>query len=81
MFIKKFPVVILKEDYSFNKFKIMTYCSGRREEAILILTRKLQKIQLKPFYFNKLQYFCKKYDLTFLDKTYFNDMRNKLSLL
>ena len=81
MFIKKFPVIILKEDFSFNKFKKNLKCNGRREEAILILTRKLQKMQLKPFYFNKLQYFCKKYDLTFLDKTYFNDMRNKLSLL
>ena len=31
--------------------------------------------------FSKLQYFCKRYELTFLDKTYFNDIRNKLSLL
>ena len=81
VFVKKFPVTVLQEDFSFNKFKKNLKCNGRREETILILTRKLQKMQLKPFYFNKLQYFCKKYDLTFLDKTYFEDIRNKLSLL
>ena len=51
------------------------------EELNIILTSKLSKIQTKKFYFNKLHYFCKRYQLTFLDKTYFNDMRNKLSLL
>jgi len=81
VFSKKFPVIILQEACTFSSFKKRVKCDGYREEVCVVLTRKLKKNQSKSFYFNKLQYFCKKYELTFLDKTYFNDIRNKLSLL
>lgn len=81
VFSKKFPVIILQESYTFKDFKKKVKCDGYRDELCVRLMRKLNKNQSKSFYFNKLQYFCKRYDLTFLDKTYFEDMRNKLSLL
>ena len=81
VFSKKFPVLVLQEHCTFGNFKKKLKCDGHREELCVVLTQKLNKNQSKSFYFNKLQYFCKKYDLTFLDKTYFEDMRNKLSLL
>ena len=81
VFSKKFPVIILQEEYNFSEFKKKVKCNGYCEELRVILMRKLKKNQSKSFYFNKLQYFCKRYDLTFLDKTYFEDIRNKLSLL
>ncbi len=80
-FQKKFPVIILRENYSFKDFKKKCKCDGYQEEVQIILHRKLTRIQKSNFYFNKLHYFCKKYELTFLNKTYFEDIRNKLSLL
>ena len=81
VFIKKFPVIVLQESMSFKDFKRTLKCSGISEELNISLMRKLNKIQTNRFYFSKLQYFCKHYELTFLNKTYFNDIRNKLSLL
>ena len=81
LFIKKFPVIVLRESMSFKNFKKKLKCNGISEELNISLMRKLNKIQTNQFYFSKLHYFCKHYELTFLDKTYFNDIRNKLSLL
>jgi len=81
VFAKKFPVIIIREPLSFKEFKKTLKCDGVSTELIILLMRKLKKIQIGKFYFSKLQYFCKRYELTFLDKTYFNDIRNKLSLL
>ena len=80
-FEKKFPVLIIREMYSLKELKKKCKCDGYKEELSIILLRKLKKIQNTDYYFNKLHYFCKKYELTFLDKTYFEDIRNKLSLL
>tara|TARA_Y100001963_G_C6679600_1_gene399201 strand:- start:97 stop:639 length:543 start_codon:yes stop_codon:yes gene_type:complete len=80
-FRKKFPVIVIQQDFSVQELKKKMKCSGYAQEFILILMRRLKKIQNTTYYFNKLHYFCKKYDLTFLDKTYFEDIRNKLSLL
>jgi len=81
VFSKKFPVIIVREDFNFKNLKKNMKCDGYKEEFNLILMRKLKRIQNTNYYFNKLHYFCKRYDLTFLDKTYFEDIRNKLSLL
>ena len=81
VFLKNFPILIIQQGSTFNSFKNTLKCDGLREELAISLMRKLFKLQSKRFYFSKLQYFCKKYDLTFLDKTYFNDIRNKVSLL
>lgn len=81
VFLKNFPVLVIQDSITFNSFKNSLRCSGEKEELVVCLMHKLFKLQAKRFYFSKLQYFCKKYELTFLDKTYFNDMRNKLSLL
>ena len=81
IFIKKFPVIVLQEPVSFKEFKKKLKCNGISEEINISLKRKLNKLQTNRFYFSKLHYFCKHYELTFLDKTYFNDIRNKLSLL
>ena len=81
VFIKKFPVIVVHESLSFKDFKKKLKCEGIAAELVVSLMRKLTKIQTGKFYFSKLQYFCKRYELTFLDKTYFNDIRNKLSLL
>jgi hypothetical protein len=81
IFIKKFPVIALQQPVSFKEFKKNLKCNGVCEELNISLMRKLNKLQAKRFYFSKLHYFCKHYELTFLDKTYFNDIRNKLSLL
>ena len=80
-FEQKFPVLIVREDFSLKELKKKCKCDGFKEELQIILLRKLKKVQNTNFYFNKLHYFCKKYNLTFLDKTYFEDIRNKLSLL
>jgi len=80
-FEKKFPVLVIREDFTLKELKKKCKCEGYIEELHIILLRKLKKIQNNNFYFNKLHYFCKKYELTFLDKTYFEDIRNKLSLL
>ena len=80
-FLKNFPVLVIQNCNTINSYKKYLKCDGAREELIISLMRKLFKLQSKGFYFSKLQYVCKKYDLTFLDKTYFNDIRNKLSLL
>ena len=80
-FEKKFPVLVVREDFTLKELKKKCKCEGYIEELHIILLRKLKKIQNSDFYFNKLHYFCKKYELTFLDKTYFEDIRNKLSLL
>lgn len=79
-FAKKFPVLTLYRDQSMSYF-IENLSDGLSEELNVFLYNRLKKNQLKPFYFNKLHYFCKKYELTFLDKTYFIDIKNKLSLL
>jgi len=81
VFLKNFPVLVMQDNVTFNSFKNSLRCPGEREELAVYLMRELFKLQSRKFYFSKLQYFCKKYELTFLDKTYFNDMRNKLSLL
>ena len=80
-FEQKFPVLILREDYSLKNLKKRCKCEGTKDELSIILARKLKRIQNSNFHFSKLHYFCKKYELTFLDKTYFEDIRNKLSLL
>jgi hypothetical protein len=80
-FEKKFPVIVLRENYPLKVLKKKCKCEGTKEELYMILGRKLKKVQNSKFHFNKLHYFCKKYELTFLDKTYFEDIRNKLSLL
>ena len=80
-FLKNFPVLTLQESETFNKFKKRLNCDRTKEELTIQLMHKLFKLQSKRFYFSKLQYYCNKYDLTFLDKTYFNDIRNKVSLL
>ena len=80
-FFKNFPVLIIQQCITFNNFKINLKCDGSKEELAISLMRKLFKLQSKRFYFSKLHYFCRKYDLMFLDKTYFNDIRNKVSLL
>jgi len=81
IFLKNFPALMVQDNITFNKFKNSLKCQGKKEELAVYLMRELYKLQSKKFYFSKLQYFCKKYELTFLDKTYFNDIRNKLSLL
>ena len=81
VFIKKFPVIVIREPLSLKDFKKKLKCDGFAAELVVVLMRRLSKIQTGKFYFSKLQYFCKHYELTFLDKTYFNDIRNKLSLL
>jgi len=80
-FQNKFPALVLRENYSFKDLKKKCKCEGYREELQIVLQHKLTRIQKSNFYFNKLHYFCKKYELTFLNKTYFEDIRNKLSLL
>ena len=81
VFLKNFPILSLQDERSFYMFKNGLRCPGEKDELAVYLMRELFKLQSKKFYFSKLQYFCKKYKLTFLDKTYFDDVRNKLSLL
>jgi hypothetical protein len=81
VFLKNFPVLVIRDNITFNSFKNSLRCQGEREELAVRLMNELFKLQSKRFYFSKLQYLCNKYKLTFLDKTYFNDVRNKLSLL
>ena len=80
-FLKNFPVLTLQGDETFNKFKNNLSCDGSKEELSIRLMQDLIRLQSKKFYFSKLHYYCTKYELTFLDKTYFNDVRNKVSLL
>jgi len=54
--------------------------SGESIEFINILSAMIDKKESKTFTFERLKSFSKKWELTFLSKTYFNDVKTKLLL-
>lgn len=80
-FIKMFPVQNIVTTVSFNYFVKSLDDSGMREEITNIICSNQTKIARKNFYFSKIEKFCKKYELTFLDKKFFGDIKNKMLMI
>ena len=80
-FIKMFPVLNIVTTVNFAYFVKSLDDSGMREEICNILYCNQEKISRKRFYFSKIEKFCKKYELTFLDKKFFGDIKNKMRMI
>ena len=65
VFLKSFPVLAIQDSIVFNNFKNNLKCSGKREELTVHLMSELLKLQLKHFYFSKLNIFVKNMNLRF----------------
>jgi len=80
-FIKMFPVQNIVTTVSFEYFIKSLDDGGMREEITNIISSNQDKIARKKFYFSKIEKFCKKYELTFLDKKFFGDIKNKMLMI
>ena len=80
-FIKMFPVQNIFITVSFDYFIKSLDDSGMREEISNIIFCNQDKISRKKFYFSKIEKFCQKYELTFLDKKFFGDIKNKMLMI
>lgn len=80
-FIKMFPVQNIVTTVSFEYFIKSLDDSGMREEITNIISSNQDKIARKKFYFSRIEKFCKKYELTFLDKKFFGDIKNKMLMI
>jgi len=80
-FIKMFPVQNIVITVNFEYFIKSLHDSGMREEISNIIYSNQSKITQKKFYFSKIEKFCKKYELTFLDKKFFGDIKNKMLMI
>ena len=80
-FIKMFPVQNIVTTVNFNYFVGSLDDIGMREEITNILCCNQDKILRKNFYFSKIEKFCRKYELTFLDKKFFGDIKNKMRMI
>lgn len=80
-FIKMFPVQNMSIKVNFNYFIRSLDDKGMREEISNIIQSNQNKLSRKNFYFSKIERFCKKYELTFLDKKFFGDIKNKMLMI
>lgn len=80
-FIKMFPVQNMSIKVSFNYFIKSLDDRGMREEISNIIQSNQNKLFRKNFYFSKIEKFCQRYELTFLDKKFFGDIKNKMLLI
>lgn len=80
-FIKMFPVQHIVTAVNFRYFVRSLDDLGMREEITNIIHCNKDKISRKKFYFSKIEKFCKKYELTFLDKKFFGDIKNKMLMI
>lgn len=80
-FLRMFPVLNIKTESSFDNFIKNLSDSGIREEVSNVIYSTRDKISRKRFYFSKIQTFCKRYELTFLDKKFFGDIKNKMLMI
>ena len=56
-------------------------CPGKSEEMVIKWNAKLDRKSAERFTFANLHSFCRKYELNYLTKTYFEDLKTKLLLL
>lgn len=80
-FNKMFPVQNIVITVNFDYFIKSLDDSGMREEISNIIFSNQDKISRKKFYFSKIEKFCQKYELTFLDKKFFGDIKNKMLMI
>ncbi len=80
-FLRMFPVINIKTKISFNYFIKSLSDAGMREEISNVIYCSQDKISRKRFYFSKIENFCKRYELTFLDKKFFGDIKNKMLMI
>ena len=76
-----FPVQNMSIKVNFNYFIKSLDDIGMREEISNIIQSNQNKLSRKNFYFSKIEKFCKKYELTFLDKKFFGDIKNKMLMI
>lgn len=80
-FIKMFPVQNIVTSVNFRYFVRSLDDPGMREEITNVILCNQDKLSRKKFYFSKIEKFCRKYELTFLDKKFFGDIKNKMLLI
>ena len=80
-FIKMFPVQHIITAVNFRYFVRSLDDIGMREEITNVIHCNKDKISRKKFYFSKIEKFCQKYELTFLDKKFFGDIKNKMLMI
>lgn len=80
-FIKMFPVISINHCIKFSEFVELISCEGYNTEIINQIYSCKENISRNKFYFSKIHKFCKRYELTFLDKTFFGNIKNKILLV
>lgn len=80
-FLKILPVLNYSIDTSYEEFEKDLQDIGFVDELLSAISLSHQKNSKKTFYFSKIQKFCERYELTFLDKKFFSDIKNKMSLI
>lgn len=80
-FTNMFPILNIVISLNFEKFVNSLCNDGMREEIINNIICNQDKLSCKKFYFSKIQQFCKRNELTFLDKKFFGDIKNKMLLI
>lgn len=80
-FLKILPVLNYSTDTPYEEFEKDLQDIGMIEEVLSAISLSHQKNSKKTFYFSKIQKFCERYELTFLDKKFFSNIKNKMSLI
>lgn len=80
-FLKMFPVQNIVINTTFDFFVKSLEDPGVREEISNVVFNNESKISRRKFYFSHIEKFCKRYELTFLDKKFFGDIKNKMLML
>ena len=78
---KVLPMFVYISDESFSNFVETLRCDGFCEEIRTTFDQKIDKIKSSKYFFSKLKNLCSTYELTFLDKEYFTDVKNKLIMI
>ena len=76
-----FPVQNIVINTTFDFFVKSLKDPGVREEISNVIFSNESKISRRKFYFSHIEKFCKRYELTFLDKKFFGDIKNKMLML
>lgn len=80
-FSNMFPVLFINHQINFNTFKELLNSEGYKQEILSSLFSLKQKNTNKKYYFSKIHSFCKKYELNFLNKNFFGNIKNKMNLV
>tara|TARA_R110002124_G_scaffold56006_4_gene158461 strand:- start:523 stop:1041 length:519 start_codon:yes stop_codon:yes gene_type:complete len=80
-FIKMLPIRNINTSVTFSFFIKSLDDMGMREEICNVIFNNESKISCRRFYFSQIEKFCKRYELTFLDKKFFGDIKIKMLMI